>query len=517
MLLMAAQLALQLEAGPQRSAVAPRVRNVTASGGAYEAGAQTRRTATWRAPTSTANSGVLGNLVTLRDRSRQATRNDGYAKAIIDELVNNIIGTGITPLSQAPDPTFRSAVQTLWRRWTDESDPEGLLDWYGQTAQAVRCWMEAGDTFVRRRNRFVTDGLSVPMQTQVLEPELCPHTYNVPLLPNGNRVRAGIEFNPIGQRVAYYFHPQRPGDWQDFDPSVLRRIPADAISPMYDPLRAGQLRGLPLLTQTLIRLRELDKGDDATLMRWQLANMFAGFIKRPASTIDPQVDPLTGGSVETAPDGQQMLSLEPGIFQELNPGEEVQFSQPPDVGQTYDMFMRQQLRGACVAAGVPYEIVTGDLGSLNDRVMRVVLQKFRRRIQAWQHQIVVFQLCRPTFNAWLDRAILSGALAEPKGYYDDPAPWQAVKWQPQGWPYLHPVQDIEASRAAIRAGLTTRTCEVGAQGEDAEAIDLEQQADNQRADKLGLKYDSDGRFALNAKASGVPAVPDQAGNEGASA
>jgi capsid protein len=51
---------------------------------AYEAGSQSRRLSTWRAPASTANAGILANLSTLRDRSRQATRNDGYSKGVID-------------------------------------------------------------------------------------------------------------------------------------------------------------------------------------------------------------------------------------------------------------------------------------------------------------------------------------------------------------------------------------------------------------------------------------------------
>src|SRR5262245_13938782 len=95
---------------------------------AYEGGAHTKRTMTWRAPTIGANAGVLSNLTTLRDRSRQATRNNGYAKGAIEKKVSNIIGTGIKPLSQAADPEFRQALQALWLTWTDESDADGVLD-----------------------------------------------------------------------------------------------------------------------------------------------------------------------------------------------------------------------------------------------------------------------------------------------------------------------------------------------------------------------------------------------------
>ncbi len=458
----------------------------------YEAASQTRRTLGWRAPTSSPNQGTLANLTTLRDRSRAAVRNDGYAKGVIDKLVTNIVGTGIKPLSKADDRTFRDKAQRLWLRWTDESDADGLLDWYGQQAQAVRGWLEGGEIFARLRPRFLADGLSVPLQVQIIEPELCPHTYNA-VLPNGRRVRAGIEFDQIGRRVAYYFHPSRPGDVQDFDSGVLRRIPADNILHIFDPLRSGQLRGLPHLTQALIRLHELDKFDDATLLRQQLSNLFVAFLTKEADSEDEEaLHPLTGLPRDSEGDSPA-LTMEPGIFQELEPGQRVEFSKPPDVQNGYRDFMRQQLFSVCAATGVPYEILTGDMSGLNDRVVRVILNEFASRIEATQHQIVAFQMCRPIYRAWMDRAFLAGALPIPESYLTEPEPWAAVKFTPQRRRYLHPVQDVTAQVAAIEAGFTSRTAVVSEWGEDAETVDAEQAADNARADQLGLEYSSDAR------------------------
>lgn len=466
------------------------VRNAATS--PYEAGSiGTRRTALWRSPTSTANSGVLANLTTLRDRSRNAARNDGYAKGALDKLVTNIMGTGIKPLSMATDPAFRVQVQALWTRWTDESDADGLLDWYGQVAQAVRVWLEAGEGFVRLRPRLASDGLSVPLQMQVLEPELCPHTHNV--FSATQKIRAGIEINALGRRTAYWFHPSRP-EYDDFDASQLRRIPAENVVHLFEPLRAGQLRGVPQLTQALIRLYGLDKYDDAALTRQELANMFMMFHKRSGPVgASETTHPLTGQPIQTVND-TPLLEMYPGITQELEPGEDVDFSDPPEV-RGYPEFMRQQLLGVSAATGVPYEVLTGDMSRVNDRTVRVILHEFRRRVQAWQHHIVVYQLCRVVWRAWMDRVFLSGALPIPIAYVENPEPWAAVRWVPQGWPYIHPVQDVEANEKAVRDGFRSRSAVVGEQGDDAEVIDAEQAADNARADKLGLRYDSDGRNA----------------------
>jgi lambda family phage portal protein len=474
-------------------------RVIVRNAAAYEAGSTgTRRTTGWYAPSTTANEALLANLTTLRQRSRAATRNDGYAKGAIEKLVSAIIGTGIKPLSQAPDADFRKAVQALWLRWTDESDADGQLDFYGQEAQAVRCWLEGGEAFGRLRPRLLTDGLTVPLQVQNLEPELCPHDYNV--YSSASRIRAGIEFDGIGRRVAFWFHPSRP-EYDDFDASRRVRLPAESVVHLFEPLRAGQLRGLPHLTQALIDLYELDQYDDAQLVRQKLANMFAGFIKRPPTIGDAEaLNPLTGLTATTLND-QPLASLEPGLMQELDPGEEIDWSDPPEA-PGYPDFMRQQLFGVAAATGVPYELLTGDMRGVNDRTVRVLLNEFRGRVSAWQHSIVAHRYCRPIWRAWLERAFLAGAIPMPADYLANPGPWLAVKWTPPRVPYIQPVQDIDAQKAAIRAGLTSRSATVSEYGDDAEAIDLEQAMDNERADRLGLKYDSDGR-----QASGGPKAP----------
>jgi len=488
---------------------AGRVRAQAATGSAYEGGSHAKRVLKWRAPTASPNAAIIPNLATLRDRSRSQIRNDGYAKGDINKLVTNLIGTGITPLSQAPDPAFRKRVQVLWTRWTDESDADGLLDFYGQQAQAVRGWLEGGEEFVRLRPRLLSDGLSVPLQLQVIEPELCPHTHTVGL-PTG-WIRAGIEFNSIGKRVAYWFYPSRPNALLDFDTSELRRVPADAVVHLFDPLRAGQLRGLPHLTQALIKLHDLDVFDDATLIRQQLSNLFVAFLTKQNAS-DDQIHPLTGlAAPEGEGDDPPMLGLQPGIFQELDPGEDVTFSEPPDIMQGYADFMRQQLLAVSAATDVPYEVLTGDMKGMNDRLIRVVLQEFRRKLTAWQHQIIAFQLCRPVWREWLDMAVLSGALPMPPSYVERREEWLAVEWKPQGWPYIHPVQDVQAKQEEIRSGITSRSAVVSERGDDAEVIDAQQAADNKRADALGIKYDSDGRQPKNGTAAKPPAPGDTAG------
>lgn len=489
-------MATQLSLLPSAAAAREARRGVMRARNSYEAASMSRRTLGWRPSSTTPNSAVIASLSTLRTRSRYAVANDGVAKGAIEKLVTNVVGTGVKPLSKAPDAALRETLHRLWLQWTDQSDADGVLDFYGQQGLATRGWFEGGETFIRLRDRLPSDGLVVPLQVQLLEAEMCPHTHNA-TLPNGNRIRAGIEFNRIGQRVAYWFHPSTPGALDDYDMASLRRVPAANVIHLYDPLRPGQLRGLPHLTTALVRLHHVDKMDDTVLLRQELSNMFVGFLKRAPETEDPQIDPISNEAISTV-DDEASIELKGGAFHELAPGEELEWSEPPDPSQSYPDFMRLQLRAVSMATGVPYEILTGDMTGMNDRTVRVVLHEFRRRVQAWQHQVIAYQLCRRVWNAWLTRGYLAGAFDLPKGLEASPDVWSAVKWVPQGFPYLHPVQDVDAAKAAIRSGLKSRQSVVSEMGEDAEVIDREQADDAARADDLQLKYDSDGRFPASA-------------------
>jgi lambda family phage portal protein len=456
----------------------------------YEAAAATRRTTGWTPATSDINTLVFRNSDTLRSRSRDMVRRNPWATNALDAFVGNSIGTGIKPQSLHPDAGTKEQIQSLWLRWTDQADATGLTDFYGLQAIACRSVMEAGECFIRLRPRLPKDGLLVPLQLQLLEAEHLP-TAETRKLETGNYIRAGIEFNGIGRRVAYHLYREHPGDTSNPMASTeLVRVPAEAVLHLFRPLRPGQLRGKPWLTQVLIKLHELDQYDDAELVRKKTAAMFAGFIPKNA----PQ-DSLIG---ESNPDasGVALAGMEPGTLQVLLPGEDVTFSAPADVGASYETFMRVQLRSIAAGMGITYEQLTGDLTGVNYSSIRAGLLEFRRRCEQFQHQVIVFQMCRPIWRSWLQAAVLSGALSKDAAGTD-------AKWIPPGFAWVDPLKDIKAQIMAVRAGFKSRAEVVSEQGYDAEAIDREIAADNTRADQLGLEYDSDARKETD-EASAAP-------------
>jgi lambda family phage portal protein len=453
----------------------------------YDGAGQGRRAANWQpggnGPVSTGSAG----LQTLRNRSRAAVRNDPYAATALDKLGSNHIGTGIVPMPKHSDATIRRELQDLWGDWCEESDADGQLDFYGQQLLVARSMFESGECFVRLRPRSLKEDLAVPLQIQILEPEFVPHDKNGKA-PNGNNIRQGIEFNQTGKRVAYWMYRNHPGERGQCAYNDLIRVEASQILHIFEPTRPGQLRGVPHLAPVLLRMKTLDEFDDAVLFRQEVANLFAGFISKP----NPE-NSMFPGMQATETQGFSMVGLEPGTMQELEPGEEVAFSKPPDAGNNYDEFMRQQLAAVAAGIGLPYELLSGDLRNISDRVMRVILNEFRRRVEQRQHGIFVHQLCRPIRKAWMDMAVLSGAIVLP-GYAKNPRVYRRTNWVPQGWPYLHPVQDVQADQKLVRAGFTSRSAVILKRGEDPETIDREIEEDNARADRMNLHFDSDARL-----------------------
>lgn len=484
----------------------------------YNAAKHGRRLRHWRAPNLGPTAAIEFSLESLRNRSRDLIRQNAYASRASDAWVNNLVGTGIRPLPKAPDASVREAIQRTWNDWQQEADAAGELDFYGLQGQIARAWFDGGECFVRKRDRRPGDGLTIPFQLQVLESEHLPIHKNE-RAANGNAIRYGIEFDALGRRVAYHFLRAHPGERPSLDGprgnTTTTRVPASEVMHVFMPARPGQKRGEPGLTQAMLTLRDLGAWNDAELTRQKMGSMFLGFIKKvgeegpPVGEQDPEGDEPDDN--DTPVDVQTM---EPGSMTELEDGEEVEWTKPPDVGSTYEAFVRQQLRSIAQSCGVLYEQLSGDYSTINDRTYRASFNDLRRQIERLQQTIVVPQLCRPVWRQFLGRARALGVVRKPEGMSD--RDFQQATWVPQAFRHLHPVQEEQSQRFAVRSGFKPRSEVVIERGGDPFDTDAAIQSDNQRADDLGLVFDTDPRHVTQSGGSqGLDAGFPQEGATGA--
>lgn len=478
----------------------PAIASVTpgaAPGGSpYDGASHAPRLARWQGSSASPNSIVSGSLTTLRNRSRERRRNDGIADAGVEVLVSNIISTGIKPQFKTRDADLNKELAARWLTWTDECDSEGLFDFYGMQALACGSMITNGDQFTRLRARRPEDGLSVPLQLQSLTSDFCP-VEKTEMLSGGNYIVNGVEFNSIGRRVAFWLYREHPGDMmmRRYDNQPVR-VPAEEVIHLARIREAGVVRGEPWLARALVSLHEYAQYRDGQAVRQKIASLFTGFVR-------PNADGFFSGAEPANSEGKALAPLQPGLMQELQPGEDVTFSTPPDAGPTYEPFQRGELSNIATSIGVLYEQLTGDYRGMNDRTWRAALNEFGMRLGTWQHHLIVFQYCRPILRRWTEYAVLSGAIRLPKGITVAEA--AAAKWLPPARPYIQPAIDIQAKVAEIRGGLRSRSEVVSERGYDAENVDVEIAADNSRSDQLGLILDSDPR---NTASNGASQVSD---------
>jgi lambda family phage portal protein len=477
----------------------------------FDGAGQRRRLKSWLPTQYTTNVIMSATGTLLRSRARDAMRNNPHANAACEAFVANLIGTGIKPSSLLVDkPELRAEVMELWLDWTDDADADGLADFYGLQTIVARALFEAGECFIRFRNRKPEDGFGVPLQVQLLESEMCPYWWNQ-YAPNGNWIMNGVELDFIGRRAAYWFFPTHPGDMTiDLTSTLIPvRIPASEILHIFKPTRPGQMRGVPIITPALVRMFFLDQQDDAELERKRIASMFAGFI----TTATPEdIIPIDGLDDSAPQQGIGLSGLEPGTMQTLLPGEDIKFSEPADVGGSYEAFQYRQQLALYGALGIPYTVATSDLRRANYSSLRGSIVEFRRKLEQLQHQVIVFQMCAPIWRRWLDTAVLAQALPiDASTYLAAQADYQRAKWIPQRNDWVDPLKDRQAEKLAVDAGFKSRSDVVEAEGSDPEESDQRIAADKEREEELGLEFPV--LYASATQPGGDQAAADQAASD----
>jgi lambda family phage portal protein len=400
----------------------------------------------------------------VRRRASYYCRNNPWVSNAVAALVSGTVGAGIKPQSQHPDAAVRAALHRRWSAWTDEADADGVTDLYGLQAVAVRAMVESGECFAQ----LITSDTGLRVRLLDAEMVAADETRE---LGAGRRILQGVEFDANGSRVGYHVRRHRP-EVPMFS-SELARVEADGMCHLFQPVAPGQVRGISWLAPVLLRLHELDLYEDAQLVRQKVAALFAGFVLDPTGT--------AAGFEGTNLNGVLTSGMEPGTLKVLPPGMDVKFSDPAEIGDAVD-FLRLQLRSVAAGLGVPEYLLTGDLSQANYSSLRAALVEFRTRLEQLQHQVVVFQLCRPVWRAFVLAEVLAGRLV------GDLEELLAVEWITPAQPWVDPAKDASAATEQLAAGLTSRRRLVAALGWDIEALDAEIAADRDRARELGLAF-----------------------------
>lgn len=455
----------------------------------YEGGSRGRRTDPWLARGTGPTAASAGTLATIRNRSRDLVRNNPWARNAVEDLETETVGTGIVPKIKARTVRAQKTLADLWKSWAETTacDADGHHDLYGLQALAFRTMAESGEVLIRRRIRRLEDGLPIPLQIQVLEPDHLDVSRDV-LRGDGSRIVGGVEFDVRGKRAGYWLFPEHPGEaFGVFSAGLSSRfVPADSVLHLYRLERPGQVRGVPWGASAIIRLRDFDEYEDAQLVRQKIAACFSVFIHDADAQTPGAMAGVEEDADPTAPKKPPIERVFPGMIERLDPGKDVTFGTPPGA-EGHDVYSRTVLRAIAAGFGTTYEALSGDYSDVNFSSARLGWIRHCRRIDAWRWRLLIPRFCIPVW-AW------AVGMAEAAGVDVREA---SVAWSPPRRDMLDPKTEVVSKRAEIRAGLTSLSAAIRERGDDPEEVFAELEEDRDRLDELELIVESDARRPSN--------------------
>jgi lambda family phage portal protein len=281
----------------------------------------------------------------------------------------------------------------------------------------------------------------------------------------------GIEFdrNLRDKRVAYWFLRGNPTDQTiTFSDALLGsqlvRVPAEEIIHVFDPVEAGQLRGLTGYAAAMVKLFQLDLYDDAELERNKQQARYASFIETP-EMLDGEGNPL-----EPRPDDDP-ATWGPGATVQLYPGEKVSFANPGGSGSGYEPFQFRTLLQLCASLGIPYAELSSDLSKTSYASSRAGLLAYRTEVEAFQHAVLVYQFLRKVWRRWLDTAVLAGAVPITATQYNaQPLLYRAMQAITPRAPWVDPLKDRQAVKLALDMQVMAPQDAIEAEGYDIETV-----------------------------------------------
>lgn len=467
------------EAALRRAAARVRMDVMFGAKRSYDAAKTGRRTDGWYRPGTSANAEVVPAMRLLMASGRELVRNNPYAAKAVMSLAGDMVGCGIQAQATGASDRQHKAAEAAWLAFCEDADADGLDDFNGLQHLATRTMMESGAALLRYRYRSPKDGLAVPLQVQVLEPDFIDTSKTG--MNGDNEIVAGIEFNPLGKRVAYWLFDQHPGEIAQYRRSsyVSKRVPANRIEHMFDRLRPGQDHGVSIFAPVAINLHDFGDYLDADLLRKKLEACVVGIVTGDEGPAQPTMGAQSSDSTAD----RRIEEFEPGMFEYLATGQTVNFNNP-NLSANFGEYATIQLHAIAAGLGTTYERLTGDLTGVNYSSYRAGALPYRRLVEVLRNRTVIRAMCRGTWRRVQAVAYATGQVnrADTKALWIAPA-----------WPSVDPAKDEMANLLAMRLGRKTLNELAAENGRDAEDLITEWTALYAKIDAAGLVFDFDGR------------------------
>lgn len=426
----------------------------------------------WLSGGSDADSDIVANLETLRNRSRDLYMGSPLATGALKTVRTNVVGSGLA-LNAQVDAKFLGLTEEQAKEWEENTEREWRL-W----SESVNCDAERRQTFFQLQSLVLLSALmsgDVFVTMPVIPRKGCAYDLRIGLIEADRvcnplnasttaNIFGGIEVGTYGETVAYWVAKHHPGaiprigqdlqqEWKRvlaFGTTTGRR---NVLHIMADVERPAQRRGVPMLAPVIEALKQLSRYSEAELMAAVVSGMFTVFVKSntPDSPLGAGFNPVL--QVDKDPNAYEMGN---GSIVALEEGEEVQIADPSRPNPNFDPFVIAICRQIGSALEIPYELLVKNFTASYSASRASLLEAWKmfRMRREW----LVGNFCQPIYEEWLTEAVLKGRVQAP-GFFDDPAiraAWCGAEWFGDAQGQLDPKKEAEAAKIRVDEGFSTR-------------------------------------------------------------
>lgn len=443
-------------------------RTVLALSGANK-GASSRRDATksWLTAGGDADSDLLDDLPTLRERTRDLNRNAPIAAGATNTKVTNVVGTGLILRAEIERKTlglnddqaneWEENTEREFKLWAESQECHAgrTLDFFGIQELAYRAALDSGDCFVTMPY-IKRAGSPYSLKLQVIEADRVVNKDNT---ADTDTMSGGIERDSNGAPKRYWILDKHPGSdraslsssgkWVDaFGAKSGRRN----IIHLFRMKRPGQSRGIPDQAPVIELLKQLDRYTDAEV---------DAAVKQALITfiITTETGEGLGGlnASEYVEESNNFykdkdVNLKSGTALQLFPDDKFEMPNTTRPNTAFDPFIVAILQQVGAALELPYEVLTKRFNSSFSASQAAMMEawKFYKSTRQWLGK----NLCAHVYAAWMDEAVAMGRISAP-GYFNDEAirhAYLGAQWVGPPREHMNPVLQNKADREAEEMG-----------------------------------------------------------------
>lgn len=443
----------------------------------YAAAKTNNMTYSWTNYKYTSDQIIDKYMEALVAKSCEQCMNNPYARKYLLLLANNVIGdTGIKPQGQAKDANGKldvsanQALESAWADWSKNCDVTGKLNLVSLFKLLIQTNAREGEGLVR----IVTgkDAGEWGFALQLIDPRRLDIKKNE-ILPNGNYIRFGIEFNKYGKPL--YYHLKKYSDeWRNVvSTGVHEKIPADEIIHGFISEYIDQKRGLPWFSTVLMRMYMLGGFEEAAVEHARAGACQMGFITTP-NDLDDEDDG------KTSKDYDMDIEATPATFKELPPGYDIKKFDPNYPNGEFDSFNKAILRGISAGLGPSYNTLACDLTSVNFSSLRQGILDEREHWKGLQEWFISTYVS-PIFDKWLKYSLLASKIKCNGGCLkpDRLEKYKNVSWTVRRWSWVDPVKDINSASISVQNGFRSRSDVIRELGHDPDDVWEEIEKENE--------------------------------------